>query len=161
MECPFSRASCIGRHILYESCYLFQLVHHKASWLPLKVQGWDAVLVSGAQQDGGKLGKAVSSDDAGMEQASEEPHHWDLAIARALRPLPLEVTIAYAQDGGGRSSLLLHPPAGILYTHGVMATGGYAILSEPSHQLHQDQRPFLLAHTGRVQDEDRGRLQGS
>lgn len=107
---------------MHKSGDLLQLAHQEAPGLPLQVQGRDAVLVFPVQQNGGKLGQAFPSADGGVDEVFQQAHHGDLAAARRLAPLPMEVFVAHAQHSSCHSDLLLHPLARVLHTGRVVAT---------------------------------------
>lgn len=111
--------------------------------------------ITRAQENGGKLSQALSSTHSAMHQVLQCPYHRDLAVVRTLVPFLVEVGIAHTQDSCGSLNLLLQPLAWVLHASSVVAAGWHTILSQPGHQVCEDELSCLLTDTGGVDDEDR------
>lgn len=141
-------------NVLDKSCDLLCLRDHKVARLSLQIEGGDAVYIASAEENGGKLSQALSSAHSAMHQVLQCPHYGHLAIVRTLVPFLVEVSIAHTQDGCGKLDLLLQPLTRVLHASSVMAMGRHTILSQPSHQVCEDELSCLLTDAGGVDDED-------
>ena len=127
---------------------LLCLSDHEVARFSLQVEGRDALNITSAEENGGKLSQTLSSTHNAMYQVLQCPHYRNLPIVRTLIPFPMEVSIAHTQDGSGCLDLLLQPLTWVLHTSSVMATGWHSILPQPSHQMCEDELSRLLADAG-------------